>query len=56
MEQYRYDEVNRLRTVNYGDGQSQSCLFDAVGKPYAQGEGQRRSAWTIDIQGNSSGQ
>ncbi len=29
-EQYGYDEVNRLKTVNYGDGQTQSYLFDAM--------------------------
>ncbi len=30
-EQYGYDEVNRLKTVNYGDGQTQSYAFDATG-------------------------
>ena len=30
-EQYGYDEVNRLKTVNYGDGQTQSYSFDAMG-------------------------
>ena len=30
-EQYGYDEVNRLKTVNYGDGQTQSYAFDAMG-------------------------
>jgi len=30
-EQYGYDEVNRLKTVNYGDGQTQTYAFDAMG-------------------------
>lgn len=30
-EQYGYDELNRLKTVNYGDGQTQSYSFDAIG-------------------------
>ncbi len=30
-EQYGYDDVNRLVAVNYGDGQTQSYTFDAMG-------------------------
>jgi YD repeat-containing protein len=30
-EGYTYDKVNRLSTVNYGDGQTQSYAFDAMG-------------------------
>ena len=30
-EQYGYDELNRLKTVDYGDGQTQSYAFDAMG-------------------------
>ena len=30
-EQYGYDEQNRLKTVDYGDGQTQSYAFDAMG-------------------------
>jgi len=30
-EQYGYDELNRLKTVDYGDGQTQSYTFDAMG-------------------------
>ena len=30
-EQYGYDELNRLKTVDYGDGQTQSYSFDAMG-------------------------
>jgi len=30
-EYYGYDELNRLRTVDYGDGQTQSYTFDALG-------------------------
>ena len=30
-EQYSYDELNRLKTVDYGDGQTQSYAFDATG-------------------------
>ncbi|MCW3055742.1 MAG: repeat protein [Chthonomonadales bacterium] len=29
-EQYGYDELNRLKTVDYGDGQTQSYTFDAM--------------------------
>ena len=29
-EQYVYDELNRLKTVNYGDGQTQAYAFDAM--------------------------
>jgi YD repeat-containing protein len=28
---YGYDELNRLKTVDYGDGQTQSYDFDAMG-------------------------
>ena len=31
MEQYGYDEVNRLTSVDYGDGQTQSYAFDSMG-------------------------
>ena len=31
-ELYSYDEQNRLKTVDYGDGQTQSYGFDAMGK------------------------
>jgi RHS repeat-associated protein len=30
-EQYGYDELNRLKTVDYGDGGTQSYAFDAMG-------------------------
>ncbi len=30
-ETYTYDALNRLKTVNYGDGQTQSYTFDAMG-------------------------
>jgi YD repeat-containing protein len=30
-ELYGYDELNRLKTVDYGDGQTQSYAFDAMG-------------------------
>jgi RHS repeat-associated protein len=30
-ETYTYDEINRLKSVNYGDGQTQSYTFDAMG-------------------------
>ena len=30
-EQYSYDELNRLKTVDYGDGQTQGYAFDAKG-------------------------
>ncbi len=30
-EQYSYDELNRLKTIDYGDGQTQSYAFDAMG-------------------------
>jgi len=30
-EQYSYDELNRLKTVDYGDGQTQGYSFDAMG-------------------------
>lgn len=30
-EVYSYDELSRLKTVNYGDGQSQTYGFDAIG-------------------------
>ena|SRR5579872_4431312 len=30
-EQYSYDELNRLSTVNYGDGAAQSYSFDNMG-------------------------
>ena len=31
VETYGYDELNRLSSVNYGDGQTQSYTFDAMG-------------------------
>ena len=38
-EQYGYDELNRLKTVDYGDGQTQSYAFDAMGNRLSKSDG-----------------
>lgn len=44
-EQYGYDDLNRLTSVNYGDGETQSYQFDAMGN---------RSSMTDSANGNHS--
>ena len=42
---YGYDELSRLTSVNYGDGQSQTYAFDAMGN---------RTAKTDSLSGSES--
>jgi YD repeat-containing protein len=44
-EQYGYDELSRLTSVNYGDGQSQSYVFDPMGN---------RTSKTDNVTGNET--